>query len=62
MRLIRRLKIGTQMEMIKLNNDIMIYGFSPRHSFDFLHYKKPKFYLSIGGKEEQDTKKGNNNG
>ena len=61
MRLIRRLRIGTQMETIKLNNDIMIYGFPPRYGFDLLNYKKPKFYLSIGTKEDT-IKKGNDNG
>ena len=59
----RQLKIGTQTEMIELNNDIMLYGFPPRYGFDLLNYKKPKFYLSIGEKEEKQdmTKKGNNN-
>ena len=47
--------------MIELNNDIMLYGFPPRYGFDLLNYKKPKFYLNIGEKEEQDTKKGNDN-
>lgn len=49
--------------MIELNNDIMLYGFPPRYGFDLLNYKKPKFYLSIGEKEEKQdmTKKGNNN-
>lgn len=43
-----------------MDDDIMIYGFPPRYGFDLLNYKKPKFYLSIEGKEEQDTiKKGN---
>ena len=48
------------METIKVNDDIMLYGFPPRYGFDFLNFKKPKFYIDIEGKRDPE-KEGNDN-
>lgn len=39
-----------------IHDDIMLYGFPPRYGFDFLNYKKPKFYIDIEGNNNEQSR------